>query len=281
MMRDTSPYNSRRAWVILTLPILFSATLGFLIGKSYDAGFFGAGIAILIASCYSLFAYFFAESLIIYSLKAKRILQENNVHLYQRVREIADKAQIPSPELYYIDDSAINILSLGRQKSKGKIIITKGLIDSLATPEVEAVISHEIMHIKSLDTLPGSYATVIVGIFPFFAELLKRKSIIFLPLSLVLSLFSPLSALLIHSVISPKREFEADAGGVLLTRYPAGLSQALEKIAQDPYAVTTALQATAHLFIVNPFHGKANRSASILFNTHPPLHERLKILQEM
>jgi heat shock protein HtpX len=280
-MNKQSSQNIRKAWLILILFVLFSTTLGFLIGKLFDHGFLGAGIASIVATIYAALTYFSADSLILNSLKAKRILKESNLHLYQRVQQLAHEAGVHAPELYYIDDSAINILSLGSAKATGKIVITKGLMEKLATSEVEAVIAHELIHIKSADTLPGSYATIIIGIFPFYAELLKRKNIIFYPLSLVLSLLSPISALLLHSVFSPKREFEADAGGVLITKFPAGLAQALEKITQDPYAVHTAVQASAHLFIVNPFQGKANNTSSSLFNTHPPVQERIKILHTM
>jgi heat shock protein HtpX len=278
-MTKHSSQNIRKAWLILILFVVFSATLGYLIGKLFDAGYFGAWIAFLISLLYAFFIYLFSDEILLHSLAAKRILRENNVHLYQRVHQLAKDAGVPEPELYYIDDSAINILSLGTVK--GKIILSKGLMEKLSTSEIEAVFAHELIHIKSFDTVTGGYTAVVVGIFPFFSELLRRKSMLFLPLSLLLSLFSPLSAILIHSVISPKREYEADAAGVLVTRYPTGLIQALEKITQDPYSVRTAMQATAHLFIVNPFHGKANRNASPLFTTHPPIQERIKILQDM
>jgi len=281
MKQHASATNVRRSWIILLLLVLFSATLGFLIGKLFDAGYLGAGLATLAATLYAAICYVLADRLILFSLKARKILRENNVHLYQRIAVLSQQAEILPPELYYIDDSAMNVLSLGKNPNKGKIILTKGLMEKLSAPEIEAALSHELTHIKVQDTRLGALTTLTVCGFPFCAELLRRHGPVFLPFALLLSLFSPPSALLLHLVISPKREFEADAAGALITRYPQGLAQALEKITQDPYSVATAMNATAHLFIVNPFSGKANRSASSLFNTHPPIAQRIKILQSM
>lgn len=277
----SASHNSRKATLILVFLVIFSATIGFLIGKSYDAGFTGAGIATALSICYAVSIVFFSEKVILNSLSAKEIARESNTQLYHRTAELARTIELPIPALYYIDDTSMNALALGRSHAHGKIVITKGLMEKLTTSEIEAVLAHELSHIKSLDTKINQYVTLTVALFPFIAETLRRKSILFLPFSFLLSLLSPLSAVFMHVVISPKREFEADASGALLTRYPQGLAQALEKITQDPYSVRTALHATSHLFTVNPFHGKANRSASSLFTTHPPIQERIKILRSM
>lgn len=246
-----------------------------------DAGIPGAYLGGGIAMIYALICYFTADSLLLSTLKAKRIVQEQNTHLYTKVHALAKAAHIVTPQLYYIDDSAMNILSLGKNESQGKIIITKGLMEKLTSAEIEAVIAHELIHIQRNDTQTQEYAALIVAIFPFMAEKLRRTNVLLLPLAFLFSLLSPLSAFFMQIVLSPKREFEADASGMLLTRHPQALADALQKITHDPYSVHAAMQATAHLFIVNPFHGKANRSASILFTTHPPVQERIKILQEM
>lgn len=281
MKQHTAAANIRKSWVILLLLVLFSATLGFLIGKLFDSGYQGAGIAAFMAVVYAAMCYFASDQLILRSLRAKLIVRENNVHLYQRIAVLSQQAETLPPALYYIDDTAMNILSIGRNAKNSKIVLTKGLMEKLSAPEIEATLSHELAHIKTQDTRVGTFTTLTVCLFPFYAELLRRHGPFFLPFVLFLSLFSPLSALLLHLVLSPKREFEADAAGVLITRYPQGLAQALEKITQDPYSVATAMNATAHLFIVNPFSNKANRSASSLFNTHPPVAERIKILHSM
>lgn len=266
---------------MLLLLIAISATIGFLIGKLFDAGFVGAGIGLVAGSIYSSTVFFFSTKLILASLQAKPISLEQNAHLYKRVWEIAGEMQIAKPTMYYINDSALNVLSLGTPQSDPSIVITKGLMDKLTTAEIEAVIAHELAHIKVKDTIVNEYLTLTAGIFPFLAGTLKRKSKALLPFAVFFSLFSPLSGLLIQAAVSPKRELEADATGVLVTRFPQGLAQALEKLTTDPYSVATALQATAHMFIVNPFHGKANRSASSLFMTHPQIQERIAILQDM
>jgi heat shock protein HtpX len=280
-MKTATSQNSRKGWTILILFVVFSATLGFLVGKVFDAGFTGAIVGLIFSLAYSIFALLFSDGIILATLAAKPILRENNLHLYERVKKLAEETGIPIPELFYVDDTAMNILSLGNSHKNGKVVLTRGLIDKLSAPEIESVVAHELFHIKTLDTQLGSLVTTVVGIFPFIAETLKRRSVLFLPLSLLFSLVSPLSGLLIHIVLSPKREFEADAAGILITRYPTGLIHALEKITQDPYSVRHATLATAHFFIVNPFHGKANRAVSGLYNTHPPLQERIKVLESM
>lgn len=274
-------YNARKSRLILLLLPVFSSTIGFLLGKLFDAGFTGAAIGLCLGLVYCCIVYLFSTRILLTSLKAKPIVLEQNAHLYNRVWELAGIMGVTKPTLYYIDDSAMNILSVGRNQSDAKIVVTKGLIEKLTTAEIEAVIAHELAHIKNGDITIGEYAALVVGFFPFVSETLKRRSDLFLPFAVLFSLFSPLSGLLLQTVLSPKRELEADVSGVLVTRFPDGLAQALEKLTNDPYSVRTALHATAHLFIINPFHGKVNRSASSLFMTHPPTEERINILKEM
>jgi heat shock protein HtpX len=175
----------------------------------------------------------------------------------------------------------MNILALGRTPRTAKLVMTTSLIENLTSPEAEAVFAHELAHIQARDTAVGVLTTTVVGIFPFSAEVLKRTSRFLLPLSLLFSIFSPLSALFMHLSLSPKREFEADAAGVLITRYPEGLYTALEKLGTQHDKLRHNLRALAHLWIVDPSQtGSGNQRVTVSL-THPKLEERVKILQSM
>jgi heat shock protein HtpX len=272
----SSQQNVRKSWIIVLLFIVFLATIGFLIGKlpgSMITAFFG--------TLYALIALFQSDRLILSSLKAKKILRENNAHLYATVRELAEAGGLPTPELYYLEDTCVNILSLGQSQTAGKLIMTTGLVERLTGPEAEAAFAHELAHIKMLDTRLGALTTTIIGIFPFYAELLHRKGKLFYPVTFILNLFSPLSALLMHLVLSPKREFEADATGVLITRYPEGLSKTLRALTETPHKPRHVMRATAHLFLTNPYGSHTRDWFTLLFMTHPPLSERIKVLESL
>ena len=204
---------------------------------------------------------------------------------------------IPKPKLYVIDDTAPNAFATGRDPSHAVVCATTGLLDKLDRRELEGVIAHELSHVKNYDTRLMSIVAILVGSIAFLADWFMRSlwwgrgrdredrgssSSIFLILGIVLAILSPIIATIIQLAISRRREFLADASGALLTRNPDGLARALEKISGDKEVLEAATNATAHLYIVNPFKGK-NFGAWFagLFDTHPPLAERIKILRSM
>ncbi len=282
-MNDTSSatQNTTKTRMIFFFFILFTTTLGFLVGKSFDAGLTGAVIALVVSAGYIAFVILFSEAILLRSLNSKAVNRNTNEELYHRLTELSSAAGIFSPTLFFIDDPSIHAVSLGANSKKTFIILTRGLMDKLTSSEIEAVLAHEIAHLRVLDTKVGQYAVLTVSLFTFLAETLRKKSKILLPFALFFLLLSPLSAVLMHLVVSPKREFEADAAGVLITRYPDGLAQALEKMAQDQHHFSGAMFSTAHLFTIHPFHGKADKPFSSLFNTHPPIQERIRVLRSM
>jgi len=170
------------------------------------------------------------------------------------------------------------------------------LLEKLEKPEIEGVISHELAHIGNRDILLGSVVVVLVGVISILSDLLLRNlrwsgyrrnedkneiGIIILIVGLIMSILAPLAATLLQLAISRRREFLADATGALLTRYPEGLARALEKIKNDPFPLRTANTATSHLFISDPFKQESHSWFYNLWQTHPPIEERIRLLREM
>jgi heat shock protein HtpX len=207
-------------------------------------------------------------------------------------------AQIPTPRLYVIKDTATNAFATGRDPQHAVVCATTGLLAKLDRTELEGVIAHELSHIKNYDTRLMSIVVILIGMVTLLADLFLRsmlfggrdrrskagnlQAILFI-IGIFLALLSPLIARLIQLAISRRQEFLADASAVKLTRFPEGLARALEKIAADKEPLEVANKATAHLYITNPLknrHDKIGWFAS-LFKTHPPVAERVKALKQM
>jgi len=204
------------------------------------------------------------------------------------------------PDIYIIDDPALNAFATGRDPKRASVAITSGLLQKLNRDELQGVIAHEISHIKNRDVLLMSMCSILLGTIvilawygsrlAFFGAMTggRRSSsggggggnIIILVVSLVFMILAPIMAQLIYFAISRKREYLADASAALYTRYPEGLASALEKIGASTGQLKSANKATAPMYIVNPFRKKGLK-ASELSSTHPPLSERIRILRAM
>jgi heat shock protein HtpX len=204
------------------------------------------------------------------------------------------------PDIYIIDDPALNAFATGRSPEKASVAITSGLLQKLNRDELQGVIGHEISHVKNRDVLLMSIAGVMLGTIVILAWYASRFLIfgsmtggrrssrsgggaaqaIILVVGLVLMILAPIAAQLIYYALSRKREYLADASSALYTRYPEGLASALEKLAASTTPLKTANQATAPMYIINPLH-KEGRAATDLTSTHPPISERIRILRAM
>ncbi len=197
-----------------------------------------------------------------------------------------------------IDDTAPNAFATGRDPQHAVICATTGLLSKLNRTEVEGVIGHEMSHIRNYDIRLSSIVAVMVGIVALLGDWFLKMSwfgrrrnnddnnlgSIFIILGLIFAILSPVIATLIQLAITRRREFVADAGSVEITRQPDGLISALQKISADDEPLEAANKATAHLFIVNPFKENGHGAVgwfSNLFNTHPPISERIKLLKAM
>ena len=197
------------------------------------------------------------------------------------------------PKVYVIEDPAPNAFATGRDPKHSAIAVTTGLLNIVGRYELEGVIGHEMAHIKNYDIRLATFAVVMVGFIALISDFMLRIGLrgnsggggrkgggaaAIVLISLVLAILAPLFAQLVRLALSRNREYLADASGALLTRYPEGLANALEKISKDNHQLQHATDATAPLYISNPFKGKL---LSGLFSTHPPIEDRIKRLRSM
>lgn len=268
--------------------------LGFLFSQVYGSPnilYFAVALSIGM----NFFAYWKSDSIALAMSGAKPIVRAGNEYVYRMVENLCITAGLPLPRLYIIQSPQINAFATGRNPEHAAIAITVGAIEKLQNEELEGVLAHELSHIGNRDILISSVAVVLSGLIAILADWFLRISFwggrdsddnksgaILMVIGLIAAILAPIAASLIQFAVSRKREFLADASGALLTRYPEGLANALEKISQDSSPLPHAHNATAHLFISNPFKGKQERSwFTKLFMTHPPLEERIRILRGM
>jgi heat shock protein HtpX len=286
--------NKRRTIGLMMIFAGVIVLLGWLLNKFYGAG--GNGIlifSIIFAAAMNLVGYFGGAKMAVASAGAKRIAKNDNPYLWRLVENLSITAGLPLPKIYIIPDGAINAFAAGRDPDHAIVTVSQGAIDQLTNEELEGVLAHELSHIKNYDIRIMTVVIVCVGIVAFMADALLRGQIFrkrssddnnsqgaLLIIGLLLALLAPLFANLIQLAISRKREFLADASGALLTRYPDGLANALEKIKQQNRPLRQNNRAIAHLYISDPTANFGQKMAN-LFSTHPPIEERIASLRNM
>jgi heat shock protein HtpX len=288
--------NKWKTWLIITLFVVFIATLAYIFGEATGVGGLGyVGLGFIISGAMAFASYYYSDQMILSMSGAHQIQKKDNPTLYRIVENLCIAAGMPIPRIYIIDDSAPNAFATGRDPKHAVICFTTGILDKLNKSELEGVTAHELSHIQNYDIRVMAIVTILVGTITLIADFFMRSMWfsdrdndrgnaqgIFIIIGIVLAILSPIIATLIQLSVSRKREYLADASGALLTRYPEGLASALEKISKDKEPLEVANNATAHLYIINPFKGKEFHAwFSNLFNTHPPLEERVKILRSM
>lgn len=274
---------------------LFLALIG---GLGYFLSvYYGSPQIFYFAIIFSLFmnvlSYWFSDKIVLSIAKARPASRQEFFDLYTVTENLSIAAGLPLPKIYVIDDPALNAFATGRDKEHAVVAVTTGLLERLDRSELEGVIAHELSHIGNRDILLMSAVVVLVGLVSILSDMFLRGSMfrsgdrdnnraggVLAIVGIVLVILSPIIATLIKLAISRRREYLADASGALLTRYPEGLARALEKISAESRPMKNASTATAHLFIANPF-GSKGASISNLFQTHPPVAERIKILRGM
>lgn len=296
--------NKAKSVIYISLFVGLIAALGYFAAYYFDAAFIFP-IALIFSLVTSWSSYWYSDKLAMAVSGAKQINESKNPYVYRMVENLAITAGLPVPKVYIIDDSAINAFATGRDPKHAAIAVTTGAIDRLENEELEGVLAHELSHVGNYDTRLSTIVMVLVGFITLLADFIIRISwfgggnrdresgqlgVIIFAVGFVFLLLSPLFATLIQLAVSRRREYAADASGALLTRYPDGLANALEKIAHDQEPLEVANKATAHLYIANPFKAdapvQAARSDSRswfagLFDTHPPLAKRIAILRGM
>jgi heat shock protein HtpX len=291
--------NKRETVVVMALFIAVVAFVGWFVGEYFGgqgAGTTVAIIAVLFSGISSVVSFYASDKMVLAISQAREVTVEENHDLHNLVENMSIASGIPKPRIYMIEDTAMNAFATGRDPDHSVICFTSGIVSGLEKRELEGVVAHEMSHIGNRDTLLMTVVSVLVGSLALLSHLFTRgifyggrrsrgrSSDIAGPLFLIGLIFlilSPLIATLIKMAISRNREFLADATAALITRYPKGLADALGKLALDTQVLEVANSATAHLFIDDPVVNKADSFFAGLFNTHPPIEERIKRLMNM
>ena len=291
--------NKRKSALIMVLFVAFIAAASWSLAKALGYGLSFVGFALVLSGLISLASYYWSDKIILNLSGARPASRKKDFNFYTVTENLCLAAQLPRPKLYVIEDTAMNAFATGRNPHHAVVVATTGILDKLSRTQLEGVIAHELSHVRNYDIRLMSLVTVLVGIITLLADWFLRMSYwgrgrrndrdnnqltaVFVLAGFILALLSPLIANLIKLAISRRREFLADASGVALTKYPEGLASALEKLAQDKEPLEAANKATAHLYITNPLknaHSGIGWFAS-LFNTHPPIKERIHALRSM
>jgi heat shock protein HtpX len=282
----------------VALAILVAVALNALL----QFGFVGVFIALAVAIGMSFAAYWKSDSVALAMSRAHPADEVTYARLHNIVEGLCIAAGLPKPRVYVIDDEAPNAFATGRDPKHAAIAVTTGLLDKMNRIELEGVVAHELSHIKNYDILVSTLAVTLVGFIALASDIGirmlwwgggRRRNdnndggpfALLAILGFVLLILAPIIAQLMQFAVSRKRESLADQSGVELTRYPPGLIAALEKLRDDETVVHAHSRATAHLWIEQPMptereQGRLSR-LNRLFDTHPPLDERIAALREL
>ena len=283
--------NKRRSFILLFGFLVFVGVLDYVLAQVLHQP--SAFVPILIvAFIYAGISYFFSAKIALSMSGAREVEKKDAPELYRIVENLAIAGGLPTPKVYIINDPSPNAFATGRDPQHAVVAVTSGILQRLEKTELEGVIAHELSHVGNYDIRFMALVVALVSVVSLIADLLLRLSFwgggddeegdsnnqLMLILGIVGAILAPVVAALIQMAVSRQREYLADSSGALLTRYPEGLARALEKIAADPKPMSHGSSATAPLYISNPLKG---RSLSGLFDTHPPIEERIRRLREM
>ena len=294
--------NQIRSVILVAGMAVLLLSIGYFLGiYFFDSGVGGVIIALVIWAVMNLIAFFQGDNILLALSKAKKIKRDDYPRLYNIVEEMRIASGLEKmPDIYIIDDPALNAFATGRDPNRAAIAVTSGLLQKLNRDELQGVIGHEIAHVNNRDVLLMSLCGILLGTIVilawyathmlFFSSMVggRRSSsggggqaqLIILAAGILLMILAPIAAQLIYFAISRKREYLADSSSALYTRYPEGLASALEKLAASTAPVKSANKSSAPMYIINPFR-KKGRAASDLSSTHPPTSERIRILRSM
>jgi heat shock protein HtpX len=296
--------NVRRSWALIGVFVALVLAVGWVFGEFTGIGMWGLVGAVIFSLVMTWGSYYSSDRIALAISHAKPAEETRYEQLHNVVEGLCLAAGMPPPRVYVVDDAAPNAFATGRNPEHSAIAVTTGLLAKLKRDELEGVIAHELSHIQNRDTLVMTLAVTLVGVVIILADMLARAMWwgggrdndnrgLGAPVAIVgiiLLITAPLFARLLQFAISRRREFLADADAVFITRYPDGLIGALEKLRTDQTVVRSASRATAHLWIESPMprhatearRGTAKRQGAWLnrlFDTHPPLEERITALR--
>lgn len=275
--------NIKTLFLLVTLTLILVWAGGAFGGKQ------GMTIALIFAFGMNFFVYWFSDKLVLRMYGAKQVTEAEAPELYGIVRRLTQKAQMPMPKVYIMEQDQPNAFATGRNPKHAAVAVTTGIMSILSRDELTGVIGHELAHIKHRDILISTVAAAIAGAISYLAQMAQWAAIFgsrsddeegSSPVAaLVMMIVGPIAALLIQMAISRSREYVADEGGARLAGNPRYLSSALKKLHMASQQIPMqATPATSHMFIVNPLTGGGLLK---LFSTHPPMEERVARLESM
>lgn len=284
---------------IAAVALLFAAT-GWALGSIWDVGIPAAVAGFLAALVSSAAAYYSGDQIVLSLTGAREASRGEVPELLNVVEEMSIASGLPMPRVHVIRSPASNAFATGRDPAHASIAVTTGLMEILNRNELQAVIGHEMSHVRQRDTLYAVVIAVLVGSIVTMTDLFwrsvrysdlkdsdsdsdSRGKTIILVVGLLLAILAPILAQILQMAMSRQREYLADLGGAELTRNPEGLAKALEKISRDPDRFDIANRGVQHLFIVNPVDppSEGERGLDNLLRTHPPVRSRIRILREL
>ena len=277
--------NQVKTILLMILLTVILVALGGMIG-----GRNGAAIAFAVAFVMNLVSYWFCDRIVLAMYKAREVSESEAPELYAIVATLSQRASIPMPKIYIIENDSPNAFATGRNPEHAVVAVTTGILRILGREELEGVLGHELSHVKHRDILISTIAATLAGAITMIANW-ARFSLFFggrdddegggnIVSVILFSIIAAFAAMLIQLAISRSREYLADEGGAQLTGHPMYLANALKRlqagVAYEP--MVDANPSTAHMFIVNPLSGK---TLANLFSTHPPIEERIRRLRGM
>lgn len=272
-----------------TMILMVSLSLILVWAGAAFGGRSGMTMALMFALMMNLFSYWFSDKIVLKMYKAREVTEHEAPELYSSVRRLVQKAEIPMPKVYIIDQDQPNAFATGRNPSHAAVAVTTGITRILTREELEGVIGHELAHVKNRDILISTIAATFAAAISYLAQM-AQWAMIFggrsdddergSPIAaLVMMIVGPIAAMLIQMAISRSREYSADEGGARIAGNPRYLAGALKKLHMASQKIPLHAQpATAHMFIVNPLSGGGIVK---LFSTHPPIEERIARLEAM
>jgi heat shock protein HtpX len=279
--------NKRNTVIIMAVFLLIIGGLGWLAGAIYDNPMITITV-VTIAAIYGLVQYFAAARLALSINGGREVQKKDAPELYRSVENLAITTGLPTPRIFIIDDPAPNAFATGRNPRHAYVAVTTGLLEVMDKREVEAVLAHEISHVRNYDILVSMITFGLVSAIGMICDLVLRLTLFggrdsndrnpyMMAVGLLAVILAPIVAVLVQLAVSRQREYLADASGVLTTRDPEGLAMALEKLKTTTRPMQRQNSSTAHLFFANPMK---DGFLSKLFGTHPPLDDRIARLRQ-
>ena len=251
----------------------------------YIGGGQGMVFMLILSVAMNFFSYWYSDKMVLAQYRARAVDENSAPALYGIVKRLAERAGLPMPKVYIIDDQVPNAFATGRNPEHAAVAVTTGLMNYLSPKEIEGVLGHEMTHVRNRDILIGSVAATMAGLITTITRFAfwlggGRDNEDRNPVAAILLLvLAPIAAAIIQLAVSRSREYKADEGGGRLCGNPDYLADALEKISgvSTRRSMAHATEATAHMFIVCPF---SKRDMSTLFSTHPATSERIQLLRK-